>query len=263
MQLEAEVAELLIETVTQEVKRRGALGNKRHASRLEAAIHQQETGAKPGFLPDKLLTSVSSGRRRVGRSRSVRDVSGDRRQEMAEESQKGRGMCSTWKAFCVRTLRGSPGCCVAAHVIGRSHQISGWNLPGCSGDATLMPAGVWAVGRPVAPPEHCNWGQRSVWRGITPKYHLTAARDRDVYGTAYSCTSRSTITAGVAFGASGLSSSGQKKGCDILEAARLCGEVSQIGSQNTLVSGLGTIEFVFSPSDCLVLKMGRVLQLGM
>lgn len=121
MQLEAEVAELLVETVTQEVKRRGALGNKRHASRLEAAIHQREKGAKPSFLPDKLLTSVSSGRRRVGRSRSVRDalvVAGDRRQEMAEESQKGRGMCSTWKAFCVRTVWGSPRCCIAAHVDG-------------------------------------------------------------------------------------------------------------------------------------------------
>lgn len=64
MQLEAEVAELLVETVTQEVKRRGAFGNKRHASRLEAAIHQQEMRTKPCFLPDKLLTSVSSERRR-------------------------------------------------------------------------------------------------------------------------------------------------------------------------------------------------------
>ncbi|XP_075031695.1 transcriptional repressor p66-alpha isoform X2 [Calonectris borealis] len=64
LQLEAEVAELLVETVTQEVKRRGAFGNKRHASRLEAAIHQREKRTKPCLLPDKLLTSVSSGRRR-------------------------------------------------------------------------------------------------------------------------------------------------------------------------------------------------------
>lgn len=142
--------------------------------------------------------------------------------------------------LCKQTVRWPPGRCVAVLVRsvglalvtnGRSHQILGRYLLACGSDTALTPAGIWAVGRPIAPPKRNKWGPRLTWGGESSlavgTLPLSAtSQPSEIVTSMEWCipVHHSPLRAvGIALGASGLSSSGQKKGCDILEAARLCG----------------------------------------